>query len=200
MYLSSHTACGWLLNIYFSAALWQLLSKREKTNHLLTWLHCGIMPPYSSFPGASCQEPVSGANRAHDGCVSVHWSLQTGLLLWQICKTKGLSFWFYFFFFLSAKLITCWLGCRKEGITGELGVQQWHHCQGWDSGDWAMWKYFNPARLLSFILPLVMLQTHQLSDEFSRISFDPTVLPAWAASLQRLVLLENKDLIYEPFF
>lgn len=35
------------------------------------------MPPYSSFPGASCEEMVSGANRAHGECANAHWSLQT---------------------------------------------------------------------------------------------------------------------------
>lgn len=79
--------------------------KGKKHNHFLAWLHFGITPSYSSFPGASCEEMVSGANRAHGECVP------------------------------GALLESVWLGCRREGIIGE---QQWHHCQGWDSRDWAM--------------------------------------------------------------
>lgn len=80
MYLSSHAACGLLLDIYFSGAPWQLLMQRGKNhNHFLT---PGIVPHYS---GALRQEVVSGAV----GRVSVRPSLQICLLVLQICKTKA---------------------------------------------------------------------------------------------------------------
>lgn len=52
------------------------------------------MPPYSSFPGASCQEPVSGANRTHGGCASAHWSLQA-CLCGKCAKQRASAFDFF---------------------------------------------------------------------------------------------------------
>lgn len=57
MYLSSHSACGWLLDIYLSAALWQLLMQKEK--NITISLHDFILGLCLPAP-ASLEHPVRG--------------------------------------------------------------------------------------------------------------------------------------------
>lgn len=131
--------------------------KGKKYNHFLAWLHLGLClltsPSVEHHVRRGLQvltKPVVGvqvhAGLCRDACSCCRFAGQRASV---------------FDFSLGAKWTAGRLGCRREGITGEPGAQQQHRCQGWDLGDSAMQQCFNPASLLSFILPVVTLPTQQ---------------------------------------